>query len=63
MAQTTTTRTGTANTLRANDRANSSVHEDLLDMFTNEDRSETPLVSMMGSSKAPNAKHLSLIHI
>ena len=30
MAQTTTTRTGTANTLRANDRANSSVHEDLL---------------------------------
>ena len=57
MAQTTTTRTGTANTLRANDRANSSVHEDLLDMFTNEDRSETPLVSMMGSSKASNINH------
>ena len=57
MAQTTSTRAGTANTLRANDRANSSVHEDLLDMFTNEDRSETPLVSMMGSSKASNINH------
>ena len=35
----------------------SSIHEDLLDMFTNEDRSETPLVSMIGSSKASNVNH------
>ena len=57
MAQVQTTRSGTTNTLRGSDRANSSIHEDLLDMFTNEDRSETPLVSMMGSSKASNINH------
>ena len=51
------TRTGNTNTLRGGDRANSNIHEDLLDMFTNEDRSETPLVSMMGSSKASNINH------
>ena len=58
MAQVRTTRSpGNVDTLRGGDRANSNIHEDLLDMFTNEDRSETPLVSMMGSSKASNINH------
>ena len=61
MAQTQTTRTGNSNTLRGADRANSNIHEDLLDMFTNEDRAETPIVSSIGSSKATNVTHEWLI--
>ena len=47
MTQYTTSTTGAQN----------SIHEDLLDMFTNQDRDETPLVSMIGTAKASNINH------
>ena len=62
MSTVTTTRSGSTNTLNG-DTANSNIHEDVLDYFVNEDRSETPLISIMGkTTDAKSYDHQWTVH-
>ena len=57
MSQIQATRSGNSNTVHATDRAKSNVHEDIKNMFKNEDLKETPLVSSIDQVAAKGLLH------